>query len=300
MYNTASPIHRRLLRCLCLISVAIASTGCGGKRVQIATKTGVDAISAWREAVAAEIKASVTGEPTTAEEKRNKAMSYSEALVVSRYGSIRERLVSGRALSGVAFDALNLGLTGTVPIVNGERGKTILGALATGFLGLQNSIDKNVFQQQTTGALLSAMDTCVTRQRLVLAERRSLALARYDEYNAYADLVQLYGCTTTAGAVQELTETQAAESKSVRGVVAPVSIDDLAAFKAIQAAFIKSLDTDKKVAVSFLMLLKVAGISTASTREELIAAYSGLMGGAATNANFRQTIVRAAREAGLL
>ncbi|MDX2149136.1 MAG: hypothetical protein SFV54_00245 [Bryobacteraceae bacterium] len=291
----------RLSSSLCCAALMLGATACSGRRpVRIAAPNAVDAVTDWRKAVSDEIKQSFTGAPTAPEDIRNKALSFSEALVVARYGNIRESLSRGRAVSAVAFDALNIGLTAAVPIVNGSRGKTILGALATGFQGVNNSIDKNVFQQQTTGALLTAMDSCVARQRAVLAQRRLLPFARYDEYNAYSDLVVLYGCTTLAGMVQELTETQAVESKNLKTVLKPVDSTTLTAFQELQAAFVKSLDGDSKAARKFLELLKVPGVTATSTREELTALYRGLLGAAAGSEEFRRTMLQVALDAGLL
>jgi hypothetical protein len=283
-----------------LALVVVILSGCAGKHpIQIAASPGINALSTWITAVKAAVSDGLLGDGKTPEERRNRALSYSEALVLARYGEVRQNLVNGRAVTAVAFDALNLGLTAAVPIVNGERGKTILGALATGFLGLHNSLEKNVFQQQSSGALLTAMDTCITRQRRMLVDRRMLSIGQYDEYAVYSDLVQLYGCTTMAGAVQELTETQAVESKNQKQVIAPVSATELTAFQSIQAAFSKSVTTDKKAAVRFLTILKVPGISETSTNEELLAAYRGLLAAASTSTEFRKSMQDAAREAGL-
>lgn len=297
----ARPAYRLLFSLCCLTAMMFILSACSGRRpVRIATPGGMDAISTWRNAVQSEMKESLTGAPTAPDEIRNKALSISEALVVARYGNIRESLTRGRAFSAVAFEVLNIGLTATVPIVNGTRGKTILGSLATGFQGVQSSIDKNVFQQQTTGALLAAMDACVTRQRRLISERRTLPVATYDEYSAYADLVDLYGCTTLAGMVQELTETQAAESRSLKQVLRPVSSDTLRAFTSLQSAFISSLDSGGEAARKFLQLLKVQGVTPTSTREELVAMYRTLLSAAAASDEFRQTMRTAAIEAGLL
>lgn len=283
-----------------LALIVFCISGCSAHRpIKIATLPAVDAVGTWRTAVNNAVKEALTP-PTTPEAKRNLALSYSEALVMSRYGAVRNSLMNGRAAAAIAFDVANLGLTAAIPIVNGSRGKTILGAIATGLQGMQLSIDRNLFQQQTTSALLSAMDSCVAKQRRVLADHRLLPMPQYDEYGAYADLVQLYGCTTLAGAVQELTETQAAESRNTKQVIAPVSASTLTTFSTIQAAFIAALDGNKKAAVDFLTRLKVPGLSEASTRDELVAAYRGLLGAAASSEEVRQKIEQAARDAGWL
>jgi hypothetical protein len=282
----------------CVVSLTLV--GCAERHpVRIATPPTIDAISAWVVAVNAALTTTNTGAPATPIEKRNKALSYSEALVMARYGETRKVLVKGRAITEISFDVLNLGLAGTVPIVNGARGKTILGALATGFLGIQKSVDKNLFQQQTTAALLSAMDSCVIKESAVIDGHRALDISQYDEYGVYADLVGLYGCTTLPGAIQELTETQSAASKETKENFAPVTEKTLAAFGAIQAAFAESAKSDRVAAIKFLKLLKVGGVTDSSTEAELLVAYQGLLPLAA-KADFRKKMQDAANKSGLI
>lgn len=283
-----------------LLSATVVSVGCVARHpVNIASPSGVNAIERWRIAAKAALTDTLTTAPTTDQGKRNFALSYSEALVMGRYGAIRNNLMNGRAATAVTLDVINLGLTATVPIVNGSRGKTILGSIATGLQGTQSSIDRNVFQQQTTGAILAAMDTCVTRQRRVLGEHRLLPVPQYDEYDVYGDLVQLYGCTTLAGAVQELTETQAIESRNTRQTLVPVSDATVSEFRSIQSAFIESVDGDKKAALGFLTRLKVQGLTEASSKEQFIAAYRGLLAAAGSNDEFRKAMQDAAQQSGL-
>src|SRR5450432_1571471 len=148
---------------LAITSLALlVSGGCAGRKgVQLANPLSVNAISDWNTAVDSAISSMKLSVPPDDKGKRDLAISYSTALVMARYGTVRTGLMNGRAISSIVFDVLDLGLTGTVPIVNGARGKTILGSLATAFKGTQLSIDRNLFNQQTTSAILTAMDTCV-------------------------------------------------------------------------------------------------------------------------------------------
>src|SRR5258708_26895127 len=207
----------------------VLSSGCASRRgVQLATASSVSAISVWSEAAQKAVSEVKIGAPAATDEKgkRDLAIAYSTALIMAQYGTVRTSLMSGRAISSIAFDILDVGLTAAVPITNGSRGKTILGSLATGFKGTNLSIDRNLFNEQTTATILSAMDTCVLRQQKVIADKSALTIDRYTIYNGYADLTRLYGCTTLAGALQELSENQAgaAKQEQQREHIAPIDI----------------------------------------------------------------------------
>ncbi|WP_031499141.1 hypothetical protein [Bryobacter aggregatus] len=172
-----------------------------------------DALAQWRTAINETLAKEQATDPKL---KRDLAISYSEAAVMSRYAAMRQSLSRGRALTAITFETLSLAATTAVPILNGARGKTVIGALATGLSGTRLSIDNNLFRNQTTGAILSAMDTCVSRQRNLLATKRKLPPEEYLIFDAYSDLVSLFACTTIEGAVQELGETQGAAAVAQR------------------------------------------------------------------------------------
>ena len=244
----------------------------------MATAQSVAAISVWRDAVDKAVTETKIGAPSEDKGKRDLAIAYSTALIMAQYGTVRTSLMSGRAAASIAFDILGLGLTSAVPISNGARGKTILGGLATGFKGTQLSIDRSLFNQQTTSAILTAMDTCVLRQRKLLGTKRALPVADYSMYDAYSDLVYLYGCTTLAGAMEELVETQSVAARQEKENTTIVLITEVERdqFKAAQAAYIASVDGDKKLALDFLKAMDVQNLSAESPKQEFIDAYQKL------------------------
>ena len=282
-------------------AVVCLFAGCSSRKpVQMVTPETKSTMQNWVDAVQDAIKEKALEQNlANPKERRNYAIAYTEAAIMSRYGALRNNLMRGRATTSIAFEILELGLTTSVPIVNGERGKTILGALASGFKGTQLSIDRNLFSEQTTGAILSAMDTCILRQRRLLRERRSLPADEYFLYDAYADLTTMFGCTTLAGAVQELSETQAAAARVERRVIAPVSEEERDDFETIQKQFISSLEGDKVAAVAFLTGMKVENISTSSSADELRAAYRNLRFQALTDSTARAKFMNEAQKAGL-
>ena len=266
------------------IAVAVmlmVGVGCAVKKpILVVNPPAQNALTTWISAV----KGALTGAgyantvSLNQKEGRNVAISYSEAAVMARYTALRNRLMRGRAATKVIFDVIDLGLTAAVPISNGTRGKTILGSLATGFKGANLSVDRNVFNEQSTATILSAMDTCVMRQRTLIANNSNLPVDRYTIYNGYADLARLFGCTTLSGALQELSENQAVAAKQAqqRTLLASITVDRVNELREIQIAFAASAAADKKLAVAFLQEMKVQGLTEASDAKEFLAAYRGL------------------------
>jgi hypothetical protein len=278
----------------------ICISGCAYRKgVHLATPDSIDAISTWRTASIAAVSDINIGVPTDDKGKRDVAISYSTALVMAQYGSVRTSLMKGRAVGSIVFDVLDLGLTTTVPIANGQRGKTILGALATGFKGTNLSIDKNFFNQQTTSAILAAMDGCILRERKVVDTKRALSVADYSIYDAYSDLVNLYGCTTLAGAMEELVETQSVATREQRSTIVTISAAELDNFKGAQAAFIASVDDGKLAALAFLNEMGVTNLTAQSSKEDFIAAYRKLNVAALTTTDGKTKFLAAASTAGL-
>ena len=290
----------RLSRALTSL-VLLVSSGCAGRKgVQLANPLSVNAISDWSTAVDSAINSMKLDVPPDEKGRRNLAISYSTALVMARYGTVRTSLMSGRAVSSIVFDVLDLGLTGTVPIVNGARGKTILGSLATAFKGTQLSIDRNLFNQQTTSAILTAMDTCVLRQRQLLDTKRLLPASDYSKFDAYSDLVYLYGCTTLAGALEELVETQSVAARQQKSTIVTITEQERDSFEAVQKAYIASVDGDKAIALAFLKGMGVQDVSSESTKQAFLDAYQKLAFPALTSTDGKAKFLSVASKVGLI
>lgn len=291
------PFTRWAVLCPVLTAwLCVGGVGCSVKKpIRLVNTQGEVALSDWKVAV----KKALPEADLATQQGRNLAVSYSEAAIMARYITVREKLLTGRASTNIAFDVAVLGLTTAVPISNGARGKTILGALATGFKGTDLSIDRNVFNEQSTTTILSAIDTCVLRQQKVIADKASLPADNYSIYNGYSDLTRLYGCTTLAGALQELGENQAIAARQAqeRTLIIPISSELKQQLTDIRNAYLASIRTpEKALALQFLAELDVAGFTASSSEDALIGAYralSNVLGNATASTRFIEAAKRA-------
>jgi hypothetical protein len=75
------------------------------------------------------------------------------------YGQLTNQLHTNNAWRETLFDAAKLGLSAAGSVAGGTELKAILAATSTGVQGLNTSIDKNFYAQQSVEAIIAAMDS---------------------------------------------------------------------------------------------------------------------------------------------
>lgn len=136
------------------------------------------------------------------------------------YGQFTKNLYSGKGAIGVSGDATVLGLTAASTIATHTPTKTILSALGTAFTGVNLSIDKNFFAQQTYQTIGVAMQTRRDKARNLIIN------SLYDDDDDYPlgaakrDLYAYLYAGTLPGGLQELQEEAGQASKDQQGVSA--------------------------------------------------------------------------------
>jgi len=114
----------------------------------------------------------------------------------------------------IASDFMQLGLAAGSTVSLGARGKTILGALLTGITGLNLSIDKNVFRQQTVQAISSSMEANRDRIKTTIVKQLANDTTAYPMAAARADLIRYFFAGTLSSGLQQLGQTAAADAKT--------------------------------------------------------------------------------------
>jgi hypothetical protein len=129
------------------------------------------------------------------------------------YNVYSANLYSGKGAVAVTGDALNVGLTTVVAIAGRIATKTLFGALGTAVTGINLSVDKNVFAQQTYQVIALAMET----RRTAIYTEISDGLAKKSvlEYPLTAvkrDLVLYLYAGSLPGGLQEIQKEAGAAS----------------------------------------------------------------------------------------
>jgi hypothetical protein len=114
----------------------------------------------------------------------------------------------------VGGDFLELGLSSASTITNGARAKTVLSGVLSGVSGVNLSIDKNFFRQQTVQAIASSMEANRDRTKNVILQQLKLDSATYPFSAARADLIRYFFAGTLPSGLQQLHQQAAATAQT--------------------------------------------------------------------------------------
>jgi hypothetical protein len=138
------------------------------------------------------------------------------------YNVYSANLYSGKGALAVTGDAANLGLTTAVAIASRTAAKTLFGALGTAVTGINLSVNKNVFSQQTYQVIALAMET---RRTAIFSEiSDGLAKKTVLDYPLTAvkrDLVLYLYAGSLPGGLQEIQKEAGAASAATDSQARP-------------------------------------------------------------------------------
>ncbi len=114
----------------------------------------------------------------------------------------------------VAGDFVELGLSSASTITNGARAKTVLSGILSGVSGVNLSIDKNFFRQQTVQAISSSMEANRDRIKNIILQQLAKDSASYPFSAARADLIRYFFAGTLPSGLQQLHQQAAASAQT--------------------------------------------------------------------------------------
>lgn len=205
----------------------------------------------------------------------------------------------------IGADFLQLGLAGASTVSNGARGKTILGALLSGVTGMNLSIDKNFFRQQTVQAITSSMESNRDRIKAVILQQLKQDTATYPFAAARADLIHYFFAGTLSAGLQQLGQDAATNAQTQKTNLNQVQLTN------VSTAEVKSAtDVNQAVAKAFaandlskvIVFLKAMGATIADNagKDQVDAAYRDLGSKIITDPTLRQKYFTEAQKAGLI
>jgi hypothetical protein len=146
---------------------------------------------------------------------RNQILSDLQAIIDYNYHSFENGLRGDVAIKNTSVDIITLGLTATATAVGAKEVKTILSAIATGVVGANASVDKNVFQSNTVQALQLEMRKLRSDIGLKIKNGMEKADADYPLQKGIDDIVDYYYAGSITDALLGLVkDTGVAEKKS--------------------------------------------------------------------------------------
>ena len=138
------------------------------------------------------------------------------------YNVYSAHLYSGKGALAVSGDVANVGLTTAVAIATRTAAKTLFGALGTAVAGINLSVNKNVFAQQTYQVIALAMET----RRTAIYTEISDGLAKktvlqYPLAAVKRDLVLYLYAGSLPGGLQEIQKEAGAASAATDSQIRP-------------------------------------------------------------------------------
>ncbi len=121
------------------------------------------------------------------------------------YREYESKLFLNRAGTNLGADFLELGIAFATTVSNGERVKTVLGSVLTGFKGTRLSYDKNFFRERTIEIIITQMQAYRenTKNR-ILKKMSELSAEKYSFEEAWVDLTEFFYAGTLQGGLQSL------------------------------------------------------------------------------------------------
>jgi hypothetical protein len=144
---------------------------------------------------------------------RNELLEEALPYIDSAYIDFITDLQAGRDRTNFIADLVELGTSGAVGIVNGERPLQILGVALTAFRGGRRSADLNFYKEQATPVLITKMDGNRAKVRATILTRETASAADYPMGAAIADIVDYYNAGTLVRAFTELQKDTAIQTK---------------------------------------------------------------------------------------
>jgi hypothetical protein len=191
--------------------------------------------------------AAATGDAATA--LRNKMVYSVLAEIDYVFYDYETKLFLNEGRFNVAADFLQLGMAAGGTLTNGARGKTILSALLTGVTGVNLSVDKNFFRQQTVQAIASSMEANRDRIKTVILQQLSKDTIAYPYQAARADLIHYFFAGTLPSGLQQLNQDAGSNAKSEKAAlnqaqVTNITSSDVVSISAINTAIAKAFSTN--------------------------------------------------------
>ena len=265
-------------------------------------KTGNYTLDNYRDDLNAYEHASA---PAEAVRLRNKMVYSITAEIDYAFYTYETKLFLNEGNFHVGADFLELGLAGASTVSNGARGKTILSALLSGVTGMNLSIDKNFFRQQTVQAIASSMESNRDRIKAVILQQLKQDATTYPFVAARADLIHYFFAGTLSAGLQQLGQDAATTAETQKTNLNQVQLTNVSTEEVKSAT-----DVNQAVARAFaandlskvIAFLKAMGVTVADNpgKDQVEVAFRALGAKAITDPALRQKYFMEAQKAGLI
>ena len=150
---------------------------------------------------------------------RNAILSDLMAVIDFNYHEFEVQLHSEKVVKNTTADIVTLGLTAAATAVGGNEAKTILSAIATGVVGVNTALDKNIFQNNTVEALELEMRSLRALKEQDLINGMADTDTHYPLQSGIRDVIAYYYAGSLTDAMLGLVEKTGADAQVNRANV---------------------------------------------------------------------------------
>ena len=205
----------------------------------------------------------------------------------------------------VATDFLQLGLAAGSTVAGGARTKTILSALLTGVTGLDLSIDKNFFRQQTVQAISSSMESNRDRIKTSILLQLKLDTTAYPFAAARADLIHYFFAGTLNAGLQQMGQDAATNAQTQKATLnsvqtASFSAVDVLCLDKINQAVAKAFAANASGPVISLLQTMGTTIAANASQDDVLSALRTLGAKITADPDLRAKYCSAAKQANFI
>jgi len=143
------------------------------------------------------------------ESVRNQILNDLMSLIDYNYYEFESNLRGDKTTQEMGADIATLGLTAAATVMGGAETKTILSAIATGVVGVNSSIDKQVFQSNTIQAIQLQMRSMRAAIEKNLNAGMGKNIQTYSLQNGIRDIVAYYNAGSLTDALIGLIQSSA-------------------------------------------------------------------------------------------
>jgi hypothetical protein len=151
---------------------------------------------------------------------RNRILNDLMTMIDYNYHQFENNLRGDKAVQELGADIATLGLTAASTVMGGAETKTILSAIATGVVGVNSSIDKEVFQNNTIQALQLQMRAARADTETKLNTGMKQSITNYPLEYGVRDVVAYYYAGSLNDALIGLVQNSSTDAKTSQAAAA--------------------------------------------------------------------------------
>jgi hypothetical protein len=192
----------------------------------------------------------------------------------------------------VGADFVQLGLAAASTVSPAARTKTILSALLSGITGVDLSIDKNYFKQQTVQAITSSMEANRDKVKTTILQQMKLDITAYPFSAARADLIHYFFAGTLNAGLQQLTQTAAANAQDQKTTLDSVkaanfSATDVSCVTGVNQAVTKAFAANDLGSLTTFLQAMGSTIKANATQADVLTEFRAFGPKVSTDTDFR-------------